>query len=155
MSNQEPDVNQGQIGDYAEPYRAYHFKLEVEGIVAAHFTECHGLAVRVAPIAYRAGGEGDTVHQLPGPVEYAPVVLRYGVTGSPSLWEWMRASMRGHVVRKNVSLLYLDPDGVTELSRYNLYEAWPCEWRAAELDSLSREVAIETLALAIGSVDRA
>lgn len=156
MSTQETQATPtaAQPGAPDEPYRNYHFKLEIEGIVAAHFTEFSGLAARVEHIPYRAGGEGQTVHQLAGQVHYPPVELRYGVTASPSLWQWMQASLRGHAIRKNVSLLYLDPDGVTELTRYNLYEAWPCEWRAAELDALSREVAIETLVLAIESIDR-
>ncbi len=101
MSTQEPAAAAVPAGA-DEPYRAYHFKLEIEGIVAAHFTECSGLTARVETIPYRAGGEGQTVHQLAGQVNYAPVELRYGVTPSPSLWQWMQASMRGHAVRKNV-----------------------------------------------------
>jgi phage tail-like protein len=150
-----PAAAAAAAGATSEPFRAYHFKLEVEGVIAAHFTQCSGLAVRVNTIAYRAGGEGQVVHQLPGPVDYAPLVCRYGVTDSADLWKWMQASMRGHVARKHLSVLYLDSDGVTELKRYNLYEAWPCEWHAAPLDSLDRQVAIETLAITYESIDRA
>lgn len=142
-------------GIYQEPYRSYHFQLEIEGIVSAYFTECTGLAVNVTSIAFRAGGEGQTVHQLPGPVHYAPAILRYGVTDSPVLWQWMKASMSGHVQRKNVSVLYMDQDGITELTRYNLFDAWPCEWRAAPLDSMSQDVAVETLGVCFDSMDRA
>lgn len=141
-------------GTYREPYLSCHFQLEIQGIASAYFTECTGLAVSVTTIPFRAGGEGQTVHQLPGPVQYSPAVLRYGVTDSPVLWQWMKASISGYADRKNVSLLYIDHDGVTELNRYNLFGAYPSQWHAASLDSMARDVAVETLVLTFESIDR-
>jgi phage tail-like protein len=135
-------------------YQANHFRLEIEGIGTAQFVEVSGLAVKVATIPYRAGGEGQVVHQLPGQVDLAPVVCRYGLTPDNSVFAWMKASMRGEVVRRNVSVVHLASDGSTELSRYNLYDAWPCEWRASELHSLENHVAIESLAIVYESIDR-
>lgn len=140
---------------YVEPFRAYHFSLEIEGVTAAQFVECSGLSARVERIAYRSGGEGQTVHQLVGNVDYAPMMLRYGVTADAALWQWMQQSLRGQVVRKAISVVYLATDGQAEQGRYNLYEAWPCEWRAAPLDSMAREVAIETLSITYESLERA
>jgi phage tail-like protein len=135
-------------------YQANHFRLEIEGIGTAQFVEVSGLAVKVATIPYRAGGEGQVVHQLPGQVDLAPLVCRYGLTPDASVFAWMKASMRGEVVRRNVSVVHLASDGSTELSRYNLYDAWPCEWRASELHSLENHVAIETLAIVYEAIDR-
>jgi phage tail-like protein len=135
-------------------YQANHFRLEIEGIGTAQFVEVSGLAVKVAAIPYRAGGEGQVVHQLPGQVELSPLVCRYGLTPDASVFAWMKASMRGEVVRRNVSVVHLASDGSTELSRYNLYDAWPCEWRASELHSLENHVAIESLAIVYESIDR-
>jgi phage tail-like protein len=135
-------------------YQANHFRLEIEGIGTAQFVEVSGLAVRVAAIPYRAGGEGQIVHQLPGQVELAPLVCRYGLSPDPSVFGWMKASMRGEVVRRNVSVIHLASDGNTELGRYNLFDAWPCEWRASTLHSLENHVAIETLTLVYEAVDK-
>jgi phage tail-like protein len=135
-------------------FHANHFRLEIQNVGTAQFVEIGNLAVSVATIPFRAGGEGQVVHQLPGQVELAPLVCRYGVTSSPSLWQWMQSSMRGQVVRRNVSVLYLDADGVTELKRYNLTEAWPCQWNAAELHSLENQVAIESLSITFETIDR-
>ena len=140
---------------YVEPFRAYHFNIEIEGVVAAQFTQCTGVSARVERIAYRSGNEGQSVHQLAGNVDYDPLVLRYGVTADVGLWQWMKASLDGTVVRKPISIIHLSPDGMTEQSRYNLFESWPCEWRAAPLDAMSREVAIETLTIVYEKLERA
>jgi phage tail-like protein len=49
----------------------------------------------------------------------------------------------------------LDTDGVTEVLRWDLINAWPSEWHGAPLDALAREVAIESLTLVFESLQRA
>ena len=39
------------------------------------------------------------------------------------------------VERKNVSIVILDSQGVTEVMRWNLNDAWPAEWNGALLDA--------------------
>jgi len=148
-------AGRGGPGATVDPYRAYNFKLDIQGITAGHFTECRNLHVSVAPILYREGGGGGVVRKLPGPVEYGDVVLRYGLTSSRQLWDWMTTVVTGAVERKNVSVLMLDTDGVTEVVRWNLINAWPSEWRGAPLDALNKEVAIESLTLVFESLERA
>lgn len=138
-----------------DPYRAYNFRLEIQGLTEGSFAEASGLEVRVASIRYREGGAGGTIRQVPGPVEYGDVVLRYGLTSSRQLWDWMMTVVTGNVERKNVSILMLDSDGVTEVVRWNLINAWPSEWRGAPLDALNKEVAIESLTLVFESLERA
>lgn len=146
-----PEAQQG----FLEPYGAYNFRLEIQGIESARFTECLGLGIKIQSIQYREGGISQVVHHLPGPVRYGEVELRYGLTSSPQLWEWFTAACAGNVLRKNVSVVVLRPDGVQEAMRWNLESAWPCEWRGAALDALGQEVAIETLKLVYESLERA
>lgn len=143
-----------EAGTFTEPFRAYNFKLVINGVTEGRFTECSDLAVRVQTIKYREAGQNQIVHSLGGPVEYADVVLRYGLTTSRELWEWMMKSAAGTVERRNVSIIMLDSAGVTESLRWNLIEAWPCEWRGAPLDALARTVAIETLRLTFNRLER-
>ena len=56
-----------------DPYRAYNFKLDINGISEGHFTECSGLGVKIEPIRYREAGNNEIVRHIPGPVEYAGV----------------------------------------------------------------------------------
>jgi phage tail-like protein len=141
-------------GAFTEPFRAYNFKLEIQGVTQGHFTECTGMGVRVQPIKYREGGNSQVVHSLPGPVDYAPVTLRYGLTSSRELWDWFMQTVRGTVERRNVSIILLAADGTTEVVRWNLIGAWPSDWRGILLDAMGREAAIETLTLEYETLDR-
>jgi phage tail-like protein len=143
-----------QAGTTVDPYRAYNFKLEIQGVTEGHFTECTGLGVKVDAIAYREGGVNQLVRRLPGRVEYADLTLRYGLTTSADLWQWFMSAVKGKVERRNVSVVMLDADGVTEALRWNLIQAWVREWRGALLDALGREAAIESVTLVYEALER-
>ena len=144
-----------QTGTWVDPYRSYNFKLEIQGITEGHFTECSGLGIRVRSIAYREGGTSQVVHQLPGRVEYSEVTLRYGLTSSRLLWDWLMSTAKGKVERRNVSIVMMAEDGATPVMQWNLINAWVTEWRGAALDALGQEAAIETVSLVFESIDRA
>ncbi|MFC0219311.1 phage tail-like protein [Pseudochelatococcus lubricantis] len=131
-----------------DPYRNFNFRLEIGGVTEAAFFSVQGLAMRIHPIRYRPGGDGQAVRSLPGPVEYAEVTLRHGLTKSTDLWNWISAIAKGRIERRNVSILLLETDGVTEALRWNLLSAWPCEWHGPALDGLGRDIAFAELKLA-------
>jgi phage tail-like protein len=143
------------MAEQIDPYRAYSFKLDIGGITEGHFTECSNLGIRVTPIEYREAGGNQVVRHIPGPVQYAEVTLRYGLTSSRQLWEWMLSAVNGRVERKNASIVLLDSSGASEVMRWNLVDAWPAEWRSAGFDALSREIAIESITLVFDSLERA
>jgi phage tail-like protein len=140
---------------YVDPYRAFNFKIEVQGVTEGHFTEFSGLGAKVTPISYREAGNSQVVHFVPGRVDYSAVTLRYGVTKSKDLFEWFKTGIAGKIQRKNISIVLLDADGTTEAMRWNLINAWATEWRGSLLDAHSQEVAIESLTLVYESMDRA
>ncbi len=145
---------EAKVGAVVDPYRNYNFLLEIQDVAEARFTECIGLGMRVQPIRYRESGAGQIVRALPGPVEYAEVTLRYGLTDSKDLWTWMLTSASGVVQRRHISVVMLDAAGAREAIRWNLLNAWPCQWSGAPLDAKGREVAIEELRLAFDSLER-
>ncbi len=108
-------------------------------------------------IEYREAGNNQVVRKLPGQVHYGEITFRYGLTDSKELWDWLMASAKGKVERRNVSIIMLGPDGADTSPglQWNLIQAWPCEWRGAKLDALGREAAIESLTLAYDTLDRA
>jgi phage tail-like protein len=139
-------------GVFADPYRAYSFKLIIQGVTEGHFTQCSGLGIRVDAIRYREGG--GTTHWLGGLTEYSPVTLKYGVTQSKELWTWLMTAVNGKVERRPVHIVMLDADGITEKLRYSLGMAWPASWSAAPLDAMTSLVAIESLELVYETLDR-
>jgi phage tail-like protein len=140
--------------DNNDPYRAYNFKLIIQDVTEGHFTEVLGLGINVGVVAYREAGNAQIVRRIPSQVDYDPVELRYGLTESRALWDWLMTVVDGRVERKNVSIAMLSSDGATEVMRWNLLNAWPSRWKGAPLDAMTHEVAIESLTLVYESLSR-
>jgi phage tail-like protein len=147
-------VPANQPGNWVDPYRAYTFNLLVQGVSAGHFTEVSGLGVRIERISYREAGMNAAVRAIPGQVSYSAVTLRYGLTSSAEAWNWLMDAVEGRVRRTEVSVAVLDPSGATEVMRWNLSNAWPCEWLGAPLAASSTDLAIETLVIAHEGITR-
>jgi len=126
--------------------RAYHFKLLVDGVDEGDFTRCADLEREVS--------DSPGIGGLAGAATHGDMTLSHGVTRSAELWHWFVASMNGMPLRKRVSVLLLDPDGMTQKLRWNLNEAWPKTWRAAPLDALGQRIAIDSLTLVFESISR-
>jgi phage tail-like protein len=152
--NPPPQEAGAQPGTQPELLRGYNFRMDINGVSEGRFTECHGLEVQVNALRYREGGAGPVVRRLPGPVTYGDVTLRYGLTTSRELWNWFMESVNGTPTRKNVSIIMTGPDGITEVFRWNLVDAWPSGWRGAALDALGQMVAIESVTLVFESINR-
>ena len=151
---QGKEAQAGQGGSWVDPYRGFNFKLEVQGLTEGHFAECSGLGVKVNVISYREGGNNQVTHRIPGAVEYSGITLRYGLTKSTELWDWLQKVVQGNVERRNVSVVMLEPDGIAEALRWNLIDAWPSEWEGARLDASGKELAIESMTLVFESLER-
>src|SRR2546426_780014 len=96
-----------------DPYGSYNFKVVIQGVTEALFSLCTGFGFSIEPIA---GGVGaaPVVRRLPGRVKYNDVTLRYGLTTSQELWIWLQKVAKGQGDRRNVSIVVLANDGVTE-----------------------------------------
>ena len=141
-------------GGWVDPYRAFNFKVEIQGVTEGHFAECSGLGMKISVLSYREGGNNQVTHRIPGAVDHASVTLRTGLTRSTELWQWMQKIAQGNIDRRNVSIVMLEPDGSSEAFRYNLMNAWASEWYGAPLDAAGNELAIETITLVFESLER-
>jgi phage tail-like protein len=144
-----------QPGTWKDPYRAYNFKLSFEdNITEGAFTEVSGLGAQIERIEFRPAGSNSAVLSVPGRVSYPPVSLRFGLTDSQVLWDWLVTAIDGNVRRRNTTITVQQPDGTQDAVRWHLSRAWPMAWAGAPLDTLSRQVAIETLTLAHEGITR-
>jgi phage tail-like protein len=130
-----------------DPYKAFNFRVEIDGIARAAFREVSGLESETAVVEYRVGGEPTTVRKLPGLTKYANIVLRRGITQDAELWNWRQTVVQGNVDRRNGSIILLDDDG-TELVRWNFFHGWIAKWEGPALNAQANEVAIETIEIA-------
>ena len=136
------------VGTRKDPYKAYNFLVEIDGITRAGFRECSGLDSAQEPIEYREGNEKYlTVRKLTGLVKYSNISLKYGITDDQDLWDWCTHAVEGEVERRNGSIVLLDDLG-EEKRRWNFREAWPTKWTGASFNATGNEVAIETLEIA-------
>ena len=127
-------------------FRNYNFILELgQGSVGGYFTEVSGLEVKVEAIDYREGGAAPAVRKLAGRVSYGDITLKWGLTESTEMWDWLMTAVNGNVERREVSIILLKPDGQGEQTRWNLHNAWATEWRGAKLDATAQGAAIASL----------
>ena len=143
------------VGARKDPYKAYNFLVEIDGITRAGFRECSGLDSAQDPIEYREGNEKYlTVRKLTGLVKYSNISLKYGTTSDDEdIWNWRTKAVDGKVERRDVSIVLLNDEAV-EKRRWNLREAWPTKWTGASFNATGNEVAIETLEIAHEGIKR-
>lgn len=138
-----------------DPLRAFQFAVEIGGVTAGHFTEVFGLRVQAEVIRYREGGMHQIVRHIPGRIDHGEVTLRYGLTRSRELWDWMQATVQGRVDRRDISIIMLDATGSGEALRWNLFGTWPSGWEGPQISALGRDIAIEAITLAFDRIERA
>jgi phage tail-like protein len=130
-----------------DPYLNFNFRVEIDGLQVAGFSEAQLPEGRIEVVAYREGGENTSAPRLlPGRVEFGSVVLRRGFAGDPALFQWWNDVVQGHVARRNVVVILLDEQR-QEVARWVIRRAWPSKWTGPDLRGLGNEVSIETLEL--------
>ena len=135
------------LGVRHDPYPAFNFHLEIEGLLAGAFSEVSGLEVGIEVEEYREGGRNDTVHKLPGPVHYPNLVLRRGLTWLEELWLWHQQVVAGRIERRNLTLFLLDTR-LVPVVWWDVRAAYPVRWQGPDLRADTSAVAVESVELA-------
>jgi phage tail-like protein len=138
-----------------DPYLNFNFRVEIDGLEVAGFSEVQVPEGRIEAVAYREGTDRSSAARLlPGRVEWEPVVLRRGFAGDPALFEWWNELVQGNLSRKNVAIVLLDEQR-RDVARWLVRRAWPSKLVGPDLRGLGNEVAIETLELSHEGVELA
>jgi phage tail-like protein len=128
-----------------DPYAGFNFRVEIDGITAAGFSECSGLTTETDVIEYREGTDAPlSVRKLPGLTRYSPIVLKRGLTADKSLWQWRQNIIQGTIDRRSGSIVLIDAAG-NDVVRWNFQNGWPAKWEGPVLNAKANDVAIETL----------
>ena len=137
-----------------DPFASFNFKLEIEGITVAGFSEVTGLNQESNVIDYREGQEGITPRKLPGLNKFGNVTLKRGISPDLSLYNWRKTVTDGDIERRNASVV-LHNEKHEEVVRWNLVNAWPSKYVGPDLKANANEVAIESIELTHEGVERA
>src|SRR5690606_12673664 len=135
-------------GERNDPYRKFRFRVEVEGIEQAGFSEVSGFDASLDVVEYREGTDVITPRKLPGLAKYGNITLKWGATETMDLYDWIQdCIVEGTVERKTVTIIAIDEEG-EDVATWQVLEAWPTKYTAPDFNATASEVAIELLELA-------
>lgn len=140
------------LGERNDPYLNLRFRVEIDGLVQAGFSEVSGLRVETETEEYREGGVNDYVHKLPKVTKQSNISLKRGLTRSDVLWKWHQDVVKGKIKRKSGRIILLDSEG-NETWRWAFTGAYPIKWIGPEFRAGGGDaVAIEGLDFAHNGV---
>ncbi|MBD2867592.1 phage tail protein [Paenibacillus arenilitoris] len=134
-------------GDRIDPYRNFRFRVEIEGLEQAGFSEVSGFEATFDVVEYREGNELITPRKLPGLIKYGNITLKWGTTESMELYEWLQECAEGTVERKTITIIALDEEG-GDVATWQVIEAWPVKYTAPTFNGTGNEVALELVEFA-------
>ena len=126
----------------AYPFKKYNYKVEIDGITEASFSEVSGFDASVDVIEYRTGDEGvNWSRKMNGLTKFGNVTLKWGMTSSLSFYDWVTSISQGTSLgedhNKNVTITLFDDDGSTALAVWTLTNAWPSKYTAPDFNASS------------------
>lgn len=136
-----------------DPIGQFNFIVEIDGMESSAFLSVSGLSSETEVLLFRSGNDRSAaVRKLPGLQKYGDVTLKRGYIGNNELYQWRQQIVDGNVDRRSVSIRLLS-ENREEVSRFNLFEAWPCRWELSTLNAKGTDVAIEELVLAVERIE--
>jgi len=129
-----------------DPYRQFRFRVEIDGITQAGFSECSFADTTTDPVEYREGDELPTVRKLSGLTKFGNITLKWGITDTIEIYNWRQQIIDSGAegARKNMSIILVDEAG-SDKARWNITRAWPTKYDPPDFSAKGNEVAIETL----------
>lgn len=145
----------------AHPFTAFNFLVEVQvtgmtgQLAKAAFSECDGLEMSMEAKTIREGGRNSGPVHMVGPVGYAQLTLKRGMTANVDLWRWFeRVNARGNGgVRGTAEVVMLAADASTEQLRFRLGGCLPVKIKASALNAKDGQIAIEEMSVAYESLE--
>ena len=138
-----------------DPFRNFRFRVEIDGIQTAGFSEVEALATTTDVIEYREGTDPAHPRKLSGLTRYGNITLKRGMTQSLELYQWYRQIVSGPLTgnRRRVAIVVQDESGA-DVARFEVIEAWPVKYVVSGLTAKGNEVLIELLELANEGIER-
>lgn len=136
-----------------DPYFAFNFFVEIQGVLSGGFSEVTGLQAETETQEYAEGGLNHYVHRFAGRTRYSPLVLKHGLTPLDALWRWHQEVIGGNVVRLN-GTIYLLNEMRIPVVWWNFKNAFPTKWVGPDLRAGSSDIAFESIELAHQGLSR-
>jgi phage tail-like protein len=137
-----------------DPFQNHRFRVEINGITQANFSEIIFPESVSEVIEHREGTQINAQKQS-GFTTYTPLVLKWGLTASMDLYNWRKFIEQGKIntMRKNLSVILIDEEG-QDAARWDFTNSWPSKYKGPDLNAKTNEVAIETLEIVFETMQR-
>jgi phage tail-like protein len=155
-----PTITENVAENRLYPLHVFRFQVDfdtdpIEGggqsavpLCSGAFSDCTGLEATMEPKVIKEGGRNYGVNQRSGPVTFATVVLKRGMTKTRDLYKWFEmVGNGGYAYRLAATITMFDTTGKGVLS-WKLHKALPVKFKAADLNAKNTEIGIEELHLA-------
>ena len=141
-----------------DPLRNFRYRLEIDDITQAGFSEVAIAETTIDAVDYREGNEPPHVRKLSGLTKYGNITLKWGLTFGGSaldLFKWHKEVSDGLVreSRKKVVIVVQDEAG-KDSARFVITDAWPVKYDPSDLNAKGNEVMIELLELVNEGIER-
>jgi len=138
-----------------DPFRNFKFRVEIDGVAEAAFSEVAIGETSTEAIDYREGTEPNHVRKLPGMTKYGNITLKRGVTDSQVIYQWHKDIVDGKIgeKRKTITIVVIDEAG-KDKARFVVSECWPTKYDPSDLNGKGNEVFIELLELVNEGIER-
>ena len=140
-----------------DPLRNFRYRLEIDGIVQAGFSEVAIGDASNDPIEYREGNEITTVRKLKGLNKYGNITLKWGLTDSIELSNWHRMVVDDATplaAARRTVVIRVQNEAGEDKAAFEITRAWPTKYNPTDLNGKGNEVAIEALELANEGIRR-
>lgn len=112
------------------------------------FAECSGLEATMEPKLIKSGGLNYGAAQRAGPVTFATVVLKRGMTKTSDLWTWWQLVAGGKTAYRLEAEIAVKNAADETMFTWVLSRVLPVKFKAADLNAKGNEIGIEELHLA-------
>lgn len=141
-----------------DPLRNFRYRLEIDSITQAGFSEVAIGETTIDAVDYREGTDPPHVRKLSGLTKYGAITLKWGLTiggSSLDLFKWHAEVSAGQVKerRKKVVIVVQQEDG-SDGARFVVTDAWPSKYDPSDLNAKGNEVMIEVLELMNEGIER-
>ena len=137
------------MAERQDPLRNFRYRLEIDGIDQAGFSEVAIGDSSTDAIDYREGNEPKRLRKLSGLNKFANVTLKWGITESTALAEWrqlvvddgsLQAARRTVVIR-------IQNEAGEDKAAFEVVNAWPSKYDPTDLNGTGNAVALDSLEL--------
>ncbi len=138
-----------------DPDVAYAFKLIINNVTYATFSEVSGMSWKAESIPVRSGGNNEHGYHMRGPGKFEPLTLKRGqFAANGEFFDMMKSSLAGSskgkgmgADRVNVTITLLNRK-YQPIGEYQLFNAFITEYSGLALNAMSSQVGFEQIRMA-------